>query len=370
MHLFTIECLVRQAKTQGVDLNADLAVYAQFSNAKELGLKMVETGVVDDVFFVNPYYKTGIKNGLRYFASYVFSRKRVEKGFLDRVPGMVGRQYINLFIPFPSKFALDLHDFVAPLSDVFLFDDGMWTYSGKVFSHVAFASQMNKQCDSRKRLMSSVLNFLAQNHYSMRVKGVYCYHPESLLFELSPKIQHKPISLPDDVFDTAFFSVYMSREKRIALSKVVFLGTVEKEIIACESLQTDLFHKLKNEFGDSFTFKPHPRDCNMEIWRSKGVIIDEGKDLWELRCLQGDIDESTVLLGYGSTALWTPKMLFGLEPYVISLHRLAKSNTTNFEETDQIFTHMRDVYVNSERVYFPSTKNEFYECINEIKKHL
>lgn len=104
--------------------------------------------------------------------------------------------------------------------------------------------------------------------------------------------------------------------------------------------------------------KPHPRSKEIECVRVKSfkqtsvpieIVYSSITDL-----------ENRILIGNLSTALFTPRMMFGKEPQVISLHRIIVPENKVYSS---LFDKCREMYNNKERVVAP-------ESIEDLKRVL
>ncbi len=101
--------------------------------------------------------------------------------------------------------------------------------------------------------------------------------------------------------------------------------------------------------------KPHPRSteitkANVKLYGRQGIPMEI------LYTGMADL-EDRILVAFTSTAVFTPKILFGKEPVVICLHRCLKGarGSMEFEGTYEKF---KSIYSDPERVYAPSTLDE------------
>lgn len=67
--------------------------------------------------------------------------------------------------------------------------------------------------------------------------------------------------------------------------------------------------------------KIHPTKF-IDIYDELDIKIDCFQQMWELAWCFDDITKNNVLIGFSSTALITPKLLFNKEPIVICLYKL------------------------------------------------
>ena len=87
--------------------------------------------------------------------------------------------------------------------------------------------------------------------------------------------------------------------------------------------------------------------------------------MWEVSCADGSVTENSVLFGYGSTAQSNPKKMFGLEPYIVSLHRLL-SDSINKRYAEETFKNLKGLYVNKNKVVAPDSTDDLEEIVDRL----
>jgi len=108
----------------------------------------------------------------------------------------------------------------------------------------------------------------------------------------------------------------------------------------------------------------HPHDAStMDL---PGVVFDKKRSLWELVCIN-EVNDKTVLIGYCSTALITPKFIFDEEPIIICLYKLVEfHNKEKAREIDNVFMRLRESYKRKERVNIPENIIELENMLKKI----
>lgn len=122
-------------------------------------------------------------------------------------------------------------------------------------------------------------------------------------------------------------------------------------------IDSETVRALRAEHVD-YALRPHPR----ELTKTYGnVPVDVSNDMWELVC-QDSIQENTTLLGYFSTAQFTPHLLYGKEPKLIFTFGLAKDAPTydHFAETVE---RLKMSYQHPERIFVPKSLGELRHAL-------
>jgi hypothetical protein len=115
--------------------------------------------------------------------------------------------------------------------------------------------------------------------------------------------------------------------------------------------------------GNNIVCKPHPRstckiDDGIKEFSYQGVPMEVIYSLMDDLC-------DRILVGNLSTALFSPKLMFGKEPYVISIHRIIDSNVTEY---DSIYYGLYSLYIEKDRIFAPKNLQEFSEVLLHIVK--
>lgn len=109
--------------------------------------------------------------------------------------------------------------------------------------------------------------------------------------------------------------------------------------------------------------KPHPRSLYGSSVGMKQYPYQE-IPMEILYANMEDLEEK-VLITYISSAVFTPKILFDKEPYVICLHNMIEQSETSFL-FQKIYTKFKRVYRNKSKVMAPSTLNELELVLKRI----
>ena len=85
--------------------------------------------------------------------------------------------------------------------------------------------------------------------------------------------------------------------------------------------------------------------------------------MWEIEC-QNTITDNHVLVSFFSTASFTPKMLYGKEPYVILLYKMLG---VEFFNADELVSSLQLLYSNPEKVILVENFDELHAVIEKLE---
>ena len=131
-----------------------------------------------------------------------------------------------------------------------------------------------------------------------------------------------------------------------------------RDLDGCFSQAADFFGR------DNVILKPHPRSLAV----STADIRLYGKTAVPMEVLYAAMDDldDRVLITYASSAVYTPRMFFDAEPWVVNLFRITDSVDGGVSEWEETFRKFRRVYREPARVMAPENPERFRECLNTI----
>lgn len=361
-HLFALTCLfINQRRTQH-DRFRHLIVLNQFDNVDQIPNRLLKLGLIDKVSYVDPYYQTGNVNAVSYFFCYVFKRNSAKKAFLKQNPMLKDIwNCSSLYIAYPSKLVLDIKDYLCPEAEIILYDDGVGSYTGGILNHFAF-SHLSRR--SIRKAVHAFINFMTIGHYHLDPKLLLAFNPEFVCFDRTVPITVHSIERPEMKCAREIFSDCID-DTGNALDAVV-LGTSHDSTEYNRAV--DVLKSISSYVDNSLQiiYRPHPR--NLYPNEYPGFMLDQKRAPWELLCLFGGINDETVLIGFGSSALVFPKMIFDLEPTIVSLHELYSSNCSEFRS---LLQKVRLNYSDQTKIYAPKTMEEVFWVLDRLldRKH-
>ncbi len=120
------------------------------------------------------------------------------------------------------------------------------------------------------------------------------------------------------------------------------------------------FQKVFDLAGaDNILFKGHPRS----LVTPRIPFTNIAKQGLPMEVIYSDMDdlESRILIAYNSTAVYTPKMLFGKEPWVICLHRIV--GTAPQENPEGIYQMFLSEYKTPQKLLAPNSIEELQNIL-------
>ena len=241
---------------------------------------------------------------------------------------------------------------------IVLIEDGLGTYS-------PISTQLNTK-SLKRRLFNQLLGW--GEVFKPERTSVMARRPD--LIELPALLKTVPVlempELPtDEKTSNMLFDLFSVDLKDAIKERVIVFDTVRGlKDVGVQFDRVDACYQLLLEtFGSQNVIcKPHPRSrkttsVNLKLFEKTEmpieVLYSEMNDL-EDRCL----------VGICSTAMYSPKLVFGKEPYVIDLSKLV------FKNGERVYSELSDkmcsLYNDKKKVFCPSTMEEFAECMKTL----
>ena len=242
-----------------------------------------------------------------------------------------------------------------------VFEDGLGSYSenGRV-----------TKVSGLRRLIEGILGWDLNDPKKMSVM-VYCpelisnyEHLKGISIEQMPRIElnDENRALLSDIFS-------IKEEHYINERYIIFdtrrNGGVYDYLTQAEKDCLDNCYEAIREFADEdVLLKEHPKSkektaCSLKTYPYQGLPMEvlylNMKDL-----------ENRVLISQVSTAVFSPKMLFDCEPYVICLHHLLRENGLSVD-FEGIFEKFRSTYRDPSRVVAPNSIDELKQILHNIR---
>jgi hypothetical protein len=338
--------------------NSDIVIFHQTDGIKELSEMIKKNKVFHDVYdfpFINNknlIYLIGIILFPKFFLERVClsgSNFSPKGNFYNKIFSQ-NQLYASLF----SRFNKD--------ADVYLIEDGLSSYTGRTL-----------EVARRSFLFRLINKTFLRRYFFADIKGQALYRPEMLC---GPS--RAIIKLPEHKItnNCIYNSIFKYKKTDVYdVHKFVYLGVpyygLRDLMIKPESVSFDFEKSCKiivdtamNSLSKKdFIYRTHPIE-KIEISHYKNLCkVDECENMWELEC-QNKISDDHILMSFFSTAAFTPKMLYGKQPYVIFLYKILGLEMLN---ADKLVFGLRAMYSAPKKIIVPETICELVEVISGLE---
>lgn len=325
-----VDLLVDTLRTPNVDMNA-------------LANRIRKSNIFSNVYCINNYqarYKKA--RPIIKMLEWVFPRA-VYKLMTKEIDDDCDYDIVVVSGPFSTQRCLIS---AYPHSRIFFIEDGLGSYIGRLgINELSWRGKIAQQL-----FRYSPIHIFPQEVYLYSPK-LYIGEYKSIIKKLTFPINH--IDILNSIFslDTSSIKIY-GKYKFIYFSQLVNPNAIEMEI------ENALIDVIKKYYKDDFIVRPHPRG---ETAVYDGLNVDESYSQWELCC--SEINDTIVLIGNFSTALFVPKLLYDVEPTVVFTYKIYGNNYV-----DDAVKRLRNSYSNKQKVVCVSTMDELIETIDALKK--
>ncbi len=302
-----------------------------------------KSGIFEDIVVLNNYIERG--NYLLKIIGMIFPYL----SFLTRIKNRTSRQCIkdfeNIYI---SSVNLLVYQFIRfnKQARVNLFEDGGFSYVGY---------------DDRNFFKKKVKRFLRLFRIEeIKVDKKYLYKPEFAVNTYNYNLIKMPsLNVAIDKLRSIFS---YDKEKINGLyrnRRIIYLDQTYADDLYNNDFLNLFVNRIK-KYSDILLIRPHP---TMEQRELNNFLIDEVGLHWELVSYDYVYD-NTILMSIGSSAVFTPNLLYNKRYTIVLLHRLALYHDTEyFKNTDSFLIHMSEV-MKDVKFIIPNNWDEFEVMLN------
>lgn len=341
---------------------ADLYIDPQFSGATLFAEKIKETGIFHDVVVINSsniygqYMRSGpgIKNHLQIANTYLH---------VDKIAEMIlfpGIKYRNIFLSSKAYIPRMVYLYYIKKKwdfNLYYFDDGAGTY-------------YNDRAYRIKKSDQLIRRFLfGKKSVEIGYKR-FVFAPD--IYRLLNSDKHNEIKKINRFWENetgknTMNYIFSTPNKIMIKEKLIILDQPKDEIL--NSVDIKSINKLYRSFAESIGYsnviiKKHPRSTEKEI--EEVNYFSENGIPFEIYCMNMSMDEK-IIVGYSSTAVTTPKVLFNQEPIVIVLTKLFRPKTGEMNLFEDYFLAVKNSYSNPKKFFIPENWDELNNSMDELR---
>lgn len=328
------------------DYEADLIVLNSFSQASEIAEVVRNTGLFESVILVEKVFNSGRLHALNMLIDLLWPSRYLRNKYGFRSSEIKNR-YAAITVPKYSTITSAIWR-LNPEARLHILEDGVGTYFGSIRLkpdsrlYRRFYRQLNHGRDffDYERIYLNDVS-LYSGHDSDRVKEIPQYD-EGFLKQISTAFADFA-----DISDLKGRNIYYFAQ---------FLNNRDINIFI------DSLLEMLEEYEKQIVYVPHPRHKDEKTYP---FAYAKDKQIWEIRQPMIDDLDRKLLISIHSTACFTPKILFGREPYILLFYDLCDDEvTTRNEAFDRFVSLFRKTYHDPDRIMIPSSVEEFRDCLN------
>ena len=344
----------------------DIYIVNQFAHSKEIADRLAETKFFNDVLFVDAnalgleYTSKKGMNSLNYkfWSFYLYSKNSLSLDKTVKKYFKTDADYKSIFVSnnaMAGRFA-SIYLFKHSDSVEFVhYDDGNGSY---------FDLKSVYGIPLYDRICRTILfgKQTAEIPFSKML-----YFPE-LYKELNGEEKYmQKIRVSKEANDVLSYVFSLSDLKSIAEPVIIIdtNRTEEFDDTGSEEYSSILSHCEDIVGIKKVIYKKHPRDTSQLV---ENVMNDDGIP-FELFCYKNDFSDR-ILISSKSTAVFSPKLFFDSEPYIILLYKIMEQHTKTVMNVDPYVHYVKNLYREPERIIVPKDKEQLYKALSELSRKL
>ncbi|MBR4470688.1 MAG: hypothetical protein IKS54_05160 [Erysipelotrichaceae bacterium] len=326
------------------DYKADLLILNSFSGAKETYEIIKKQEAFEHVKIIDKAFNQGIFHSIKTVMDALSPSFYLRDKYQIRSAEIKNR-YDVICAP---KYSLVVDQIwrINPKAKLHLIEDGIGSY----FLDIPFAS------NSRLISKLSKNDFHDYDALYLVDKDLYLSDNPERVVEI-PVYDHKYLEQIKEAFSS--FDIDDCNDRKIFwLSQ--FLNNVKFNEMVDEVLDSLV------EYKEDLVFCQHPRNPMKNV---HGFKESDNRQIWEFRLLNMRDIEEKLFISIHSTACFSAKMLYDMEPYVILFYKLGDVEVTHVtDEFEEVIKRFKQSYRDPDKIVIPETLDEFKEAIRRFMK--
>lgn len=336
---------------------SDLALFHQTDETKKLSENLKKSGIFSAIYdfpFINNL------NTIYLIIVFIFPRFILHRLSLNKDSiSLIKNHYHTIYSQ--NLLYATLFKLINKKSNTYLIEEGLSSYTSRTLDV------------TRRSFFYRLLKKTNLDHFFLAdIKGQLLYKPELFCGE---KGNMNYLSINEPKHRTTFNSIFQYKANDLYTSnQFVYLGTpyyglrklisdpsiVDKSLEErCKSIVDDSMQILKRS---SFVYRVHPIEKIDNNFYEKFCKLDKYQNMWEIEC-QNSITSDHILMSFFSTASFTPKLLYGKEPYLIFLDRLTGYDFLN---SGNLILGLKSLYKKPEKIMQPKSIDELFKIIENL----
>ena len=339
---------------------ADLYIDPQFSGAAQFAERIRDTKIFQNVKVIDSHeiyarYMNsgpGIKNHIQIANTYLH---------IENIASMIlipGIKYNNIFLSSKAYLPRMVHlSYIKRKWDfnLYYFDDGAGTYYHDRAYRIKKADNLiRKFLFGKKSVDTEHKRFVFSTN----------------IYKLLNSNVHNEIEEIDKFWETeagknTLNYIFNASDKKMLINeKLIILDQPKDEILNQADINTinNLYCSFAENIGfENVILKKHPRSTNEDL--KQVHHFTENGIPFEIYCLNINMNDK-IIVGYSSTAVATPKILFNQEPKVIVLTKLFQPKTGEVNLFEDFFLAVKNSYSDPNRFCILNDMEELKDLIS------
>lgn len=323
--------------------HSDIYIVNRFVNSKRIYERIISAGIFNNVYYVEDKKNKGVVSVRRILLNRIKPYREFDIDGIDTsIPN-----YDKIFIADTMPFGIELCE-NNKKSEVILYEGGIPIYSGKFY------------IDSTIGRRAEIIKFLKKGVFSINPQKAYVNRLSLNESKLDLTFYEIPMFNVDDKAKLCDVFDYKKSKSLLNDFKVIFFDQRFDDFVNFKNLN---FVELLDQYQEKVLIRLHPRTINSY----PGCKVDSNPNMWEVECLT-TINDEKILIGYFSTAMFSPFILAKKEPTLIFLYKLLAKDLNAYDVLlkNTMIDRIKTSYSNPDKVLVPSTIEEFNTLMTKI----
>lgn len=338
--------------------NSDIVIFHRTDNMKNLSIKIKKSKLFENVYdfpFINKM------NSFSLLKLLLFPKFFLKKLSLNEKLINLTKDYYSVLISQSLLYA-SLFGRINKNAELYLIEDGLSSYTTRTID--PFKRSVYFRFANKLVFKGALLS---------NVKKQLLYEPNMYLGERNNIIKLPTLKSENNIFYNKLFGY---RDNTLYDShQFVYLGAPFfglKDLMVNSNDGGDNFEErceiiMKSAISATkktkFIYRQHPIEKIDESYYKNNCIFDTHHNMWEIEC-QNTITDNHIIVSFFSTASFTPKMLFGKEPYVIFLY---KTLGIEFFNANKLVNSLQSLYNNPKKIILVEDLDQLKRVIEELE---
>lgn len=322
---------------------SDLIILDCFPNEEEIVNKIIEKKYFDNVYIAKRVKNEGIFHRIASLLDVIYPYRYLYKSYKAKKENTIN-YYDYISTPKISKIAYSLW-ILNKKAKLQLHEEGVASYFGG--RHMCEERGMHKEL---YKIVNGWKDFFEYEKLYLNKKSLYLDNDIERTVQI-PKIDSQ---LLEDLKQS-----FVNEDVKKSNKRIYWIGQYIDD-----NIHNITYDFIKGKEGE-VVYCPHPRIRNNDQYHLEELNTSL---IWELNLLNINDINNRCLLTIHSTAAFSAKVLYDLEPYVIfTINMIEKRNESfNFSKARELIYKLRDSYKDSSKVMIPNNIEELNACIKKV----
>lgn len=366
LQIISLVCIFSTPKNRDFG-ECDVVVTKTFRGSEEMAQRVIEEKIFSEVILIEQYDISYRHVTLDSYFRWVFGGRKLRNRFYKKC-GLIGKgQYDILLCASTTRLVLDSKHYSVSKGFTVFFDEGSGSHNGRVFQGVCPDSVLSPtvQMSCGEKIKTTVKRLVGDIFPSTKfnIKQIHLLSVGEREKEIYQGVEIVPIEYRVHINRlNRLFALNNERDKE----RIIYLSLPGDVSDAMKKSEMHLIKMMDRKLDTKLHLQIHPRRDMGEFDLYQDSILPSNEP-WEVLVANGLVDDDSILIGFCSSAQLNPKMLYGVEPTLVFLHKMVEESDLSvaFERS---VTQIQSIYTQQEKIIIPRNTAEFEAVLESIVK--